>query len=133
MPKLDLTISISVIVALSAIISPILTAIINNHYQLKIKQMELTQQKQSNPILYQRKIYEKYLKYAGRCIYSADQDALKKYGEYYYLTLMYAPHSIKIGMTQANECILENDYKNAATCIQSVAINIQTLILQQKT
>lgn len=37
--KIDLTITITVILALSAIISPIIVAIINNQYQIKMKQI----------------------------------------------------------------------------------------------
>lgn len=38
--KIDLTITITVILALSAIISPIIVAIINNRFQIKMKQIE---------------------------------------------------------------------------------------------
>lgn len=38
--KFDLTITISVILALSAILSPIFVSIINNNYQLKLKRIE---------------------------------------------------------------------------------------------
>ena len=49
MPKIELTITISVILALAAIISPIFTAIINNRYQLKLKKLELKQKNTSKP------------------------------------------------------------------------------------
>ena len=80
MPKFDLTISISVILTICAIISPIATTIINNRYQIKIKKIELQQEHFKNTVLYKRSIYENYLKYAGRCISSPDPDSLKKYG-----------------------------------------------------
>lgn len=38
--KIDLTVTISVILGISAIISPIIVSIINNHYQLKLKRYE---------------------------------------------------------------------------------------------
>lgn len=38
--KIDLTVTISVILGISAIISPIIVSIINNHYQLKLKKYE---------------------------------------------------------------------------------------------
>lgn len=38
--KIDLTITISVVLALAAIISPIIVSIINNKYQLKLKKIE---------------------------------------------------------------------------------------------
>ena len=36
----NLSVTISVIVAICAIISPILTAIINNHYQYKLRKLD---------------------------------------------------------------------------------------------
>lgn len=130
MPKFDLTISISVIVALCAIISPILTAIINNRYHIKMKRMELSQQEYSNSVLHYRSVYENYLKYAGRCIYFADQDALKDYGEYYYSALMYAPHDIQKDMVRANSLMLEDKYDDASLIIETIATKIY--YVQQK-
>ncbi len=130
MPKIDLTISISVIVALCAIISPILTAIINNRYQLKLKRIELSQQEYLETILYCRNIYENYLKYTGRCIYHSDTDALKEYGEYYYSALMYAPSDIRTDMINANNLIMEYKYNEASPIIEKIASRIHTT--QQK-
>ncbi len=59
--KFDLTITISVILALSAILSPILVAIINNCYQLKIKKIE-------NNDLAKRSALENFAKMAGEFI-----------------------------------------------------------------
>lgn len=130
MPKFDLTISISVIVALCAIVSPIFTAIINNRYQIKIKRLELSRQEYSDSVLYRRNIYENYLKHAGRCIYHSDLDALKDYGEFYYAALMYAPDDLQKDMISANSLILEEKYNDAAPTIEVIATKIY--LLQQK-
>ena len=61
MPKIDFTISISVILALCAIVSPIFTAIINNMHQTKIKKLELKQQEYRDTIIHQRDFFENYL------------------------------------------------------------------------
>lgn len=130
MPKFDMTFSIPAIVTLCAILSPMLTAIINNRYQIKLKRMELSQQEHRNSTLYYRSIYENYLKYAGRCIYHSDQDALKEYGEFYYSALMYAPPDIRSDMIAANTLMLENKYDEASALIEGIAIKIHTI--QQK-
>ena len=44
MPQIDLTVSISVILALVATVSPILTSIINNMHHTKIRKLELKQE-----------------------------------------------------------------------------------------
>lgn len=130
MPEFDLTISISVIVALCAIISPILTSIINNRYQIKLKRMELSKQEYRDAVLYQRNVYEKYLKHAGRCIYYADADAQKDYGEYYYSALMYAPPDIQSDMVAANKLMMENRYDEASVLIEGLTAKIHAI--QQK-
>lgn len=127
MPEFDLTISISVIVALCAIISPILTSIINNQYQLKLKRIELTQQEYKETVLYHRNVYEKYLRYAGRCIYFSDSDALKEYGESYYSALMYAPPDIRVDMIEANKLMLETELTEASALIEKIAIKIHAI------
>nr|WP_300821894.1 hypothetical protein [uncultured Acetatifactor sp.] len=127
MPEFDLTISISVIVALCAIISPILTSIINNRYQIKLKCMELSKQEYRDSILYQRNIYENYLKYAGRCIYHADNNAKKDYGEYYYSALMYAPPDIRSDMLEANKLMSENRYDEASVLIEGLTAKIHAI------
>lgn len=106
MPKIDLTVTISVIVALCAIVSPIATAIINNRYQLKLRKMDIYQKTLENTMLYKRSIFENYLKYAGRCIFHSDVNALKDYGEYYLLALLYAPIELHTEMKEINVLML---------------------------
>ena len=57
----DLTITISVILALSAILSPILVSIINNRHQLKLKKIE-------NYDIAKRNALENFTKMAGEYI-----------------------------------------------------------------
>lgn len=59
--KIDFTITISVILALAAIISPIIVSIINNKYQLKLKQIE-------NYDIAKRNALEKYSSTVGEYI-----------------------------------------------------------------
>lgn len=47
--KLDLTVTITAILGIAAIISPIATALINNHHQLKLKKLEYQHQKKKAP------------------------------------------------------------------------------------
>ena len=49
MPNIDLTVTVSVIIALCAIISPILTAIINNCHHTKIKNLKLSKPENMRP------------------------------------------------------------------------------------
>lgn len=130
MPKIDLTISISVIVALCAIISPILTTIINNRYQLKLKKLELEQENIKNTVLYKRNIFENYLKYSGERISFADVSAQKDYGEYYFLALTYAPDDLRSEMVKANGYMESHDYINASRSIEKLTPKICDMLQQ---
>lgn len=125
--RIDLTVTISVIIALCAIISPILTAIINNMHQTKIKKMELKQQEYTDTVIHQREFFENYLKHAGRCIYFADPDAQKDYGEYYFSALMYAPDDLKSDMVEANRLMLKNDLDKASILIEKLSTKIHDM------
>ena len=39
--KFDLTFTITAVIAVCALIAPVLTTLINNHYQVRLKQLEL--------------------------------------------------------------------------------------------
>ena len=89
MPRLDLSWVITTVIAVCALLSPILTAIINNHYQIKLKKLELASLETEARVTYKRNIYESYLKYAGRCVQYSDQESMKMYGEVYFLAFTY--------------------------------------------
>ena len=127
MPKIDLTISISVILALCAIVSPIITCIINNIHQTKIRKLELKRQEYVETIIHQREFFENYLKHAGRCIYYADTDALKDYGEHYYSALMYAPEDLKSDLIEANRLMLNDQWNDASVIIEKLSTKIHTI------
>ena len=131
MPKFDLTISISVILAVCAIVTPIITCKIKNKQQKKIRKLELKRQEYVETIIHQREFFENYLKHAGRCIYYADADALKDYGEHYYSALMYAPEDLKSDMIEANRLMLNDQWNDASVIIEKLSTKIHT-ILQTK-
>lgn len=62
--KLDLTITVTAILGIAAIISPIATAIINNHYQLKMRRLDSEIELRKEKSFYNREVYENYLKSA---------------------------------------------------------------------
>lgn len=126
--KLDLTITVTAILGIAAIISPIATAIINNLYQIKLKKLEMKQQKLEKTTYYIRSIFENYLRYVGRCIYNADRETRKDYGEYYFLALSYAPESLSKSFIQINEAIYQDDYDVAIPLLEALKPEINKLL-----
>ena len=113
MPKIDLTITISVVIAVCAIISPMITTAMTHHHQAKLKKLELADTTYKNTVLYKRTIFENYLKYAGRCTSYSDDSAMQEYGECYLLALMYAPSDLQQEMKETHALMLEYHWKDA--------------------
>lgn len=126
--KFDLTITVTAILGIAAIISPIATAIINNLYQLKLKRIELQQKHLENTTYYIRSIFENYLRYAGRCIYNSDRVALKDYGEYYFLALSYAPDEMTDLLISINNCIYNEQFDDATQQLEQLKPKISVLL-----
>lgn len=126
MPKLDLTVIVSVILAFSSIISPIATTILNNHHQLKLKRLELKEKRYDESVVYQRKIFENYLRSAGKYAKSSNLDFTKstEYGEYYFLAYMYAPSELQQQMKCLDSYIVDRDTKGISCMLPLVTSSI---------
>ncbi|EGO7729119.1 hypothetical protein FNP24_002561 [Enterococcus faecalis] len=66
--KLDLSFTITAIIALCALITPLLTTHLNNSHQRKMKELEYHQQDQTKEFLYVREKMDNYLKAVGQFI-----------------------------------------------------------------
>lgn len=121
------SLGISAGVAIAAIISPILTALINNKHQTKIKRMELKHDHYEKTVTYQRNIFENYLKIAGHYIGSEfkDYEDQKKYNDAYLATLLYTPNDLKQFLVDANKFIIQKDIKRSLSSFELVATKIR--------
>lgn len=127
MLKFDSTVSITALLGICAIISPILTAIINNLYQIKLKKIELRRQEYRDATLHQRDLFDNYLHHAGRCIYRADSENLTAYGEAYFTALSYASGALRDDMIKANALIFNGNACDASPIIEAIAHEIHTI------
>lgn len=121
MPVFDTTFSITAIIAFCALLSPILTTLINNHYQLKLKRIEINQLKLEKTTFYKRGIFENYLKYAGRCIQNPDNDSMEMYGETYFLAYTYAPLQIREKMVIVDRFIANANIDRSVESLEQLA------------
>lgn len=122
--KIDPTFTIPSILAICAIISPILVALINNCHQTKIKKIELKQQEITNTLIHKRSILEEYLSTAGRCVHYNTEEALNKYGEIYAVALMFAPEYIQHEMKILDNLIRQCEYQEASKQLFQLAPRI---------
>ncbi len=89
------------IIALSAILSPILVALINNVFQYLRERQKL---------YVERKLYiiEHYIQVAGKCLYddAFNQLYLLEYGEFSRQIYLYTPHSLHYLIAQIDNSIV---------------------------
>jgi len=90
-PQVDLTITISVILGIGAVISPIFTAIINNRHQERMKRMEYEHQERMDALKHEREVYENYIRAAGACVNSRTRDTFEAFGAYSSLAMYSVP------------------------------------------
>lgn len=128
MPKVDLTITISVVIAICAIISPIITTILNNCHQLKLKKLDMELESKKSSSFYKRGIYEDYLRLVGKCVTYANQEAMREYGSIYPLALIYFPESLREDLFSLNESITENHWSVAKQQLNELAPKIHTIL-----
>ena len=117
--------AVTIIVALAAIISPVITAIINNRHQRKMRELELKEQQRNDVILHKREIFEGYLQYAGACVAHAEPSELQNYGGYYQLALFYAPPELHREMLLLHDEMREYKWDDAKTTLNAITIALK--------
>ena len=111
MPKLELSFIITATVALMSFISPILTTLINNRHQLKIKKLELKQKQYEDTVIYKRNIFENYVSALSKLSAYATGDSIKEYGNYYSLAYMYLSENLQSEMSKINGLVLDHKWE----------------------
>lgn len=124
MPKIDLTLTITAIVAIAAIISPICTAIINNRYQLKIKKMEQKQKEYEQTVLYKRNIFENYLRNLNEVFQHLTDESLSGYSQYYPLACLYLPEETREKLSHVNHLLGKSVHSDIVDEIDEIILDI---------
>ena len=120
MPKVDLTVTISVIIAICAIISPIITTLLNNHHLYKMRKLDDAALRKDS-YFYKRGIYEDYLRYTSQCLTNPSTVTLKEYGKTYALALIYFPDELQEQLISINNAINNHMWDNALSNLNEIA------------
>lgn len=131
MPKIDLTITISVVIAICAIISPVITTLLNNHHALKMKKLEMKLTEQEKSTLYKRGIYENYLRLTSQCIMHPSAQNLADYGNIYPMALIYFPEELISELNELNTQIAKHEMNNCREMFDKLAPKIRTILKTQ--
>lgn len=125
--------TVTIVIALAAIVSPILVALINNVHQSKLKKLEfehnerlkaqeLTAQREERNIRYLYSIYENYLQSTSRCIANPSRENLKLYGENYSIAFVYLPPKCHDQLKSINDSIRDCSWKDANEKLEHLSI-----------
>ena len=102
-----ISIIISGIALVVSVVSPVLTAAINNHHETKMYKLRFHDEHKAIVI-------ENYLQAAGRCISAKDDIAFQNYGEAYGEIFFYAPESLWNKITSLDLYIRNCEYDIAS-------------------
>lgn len=125
--NVDLTLTFTAIIALSAIISPAIVARINNKHLRKMKEIELSHEEYHETILHKREIFEKFLKSASACSVYKTDETLHEFGTYYPLAYMYFPIDMHNTLIELYMYVMQDNPKEVRVRVEllsSVAHNL---------
>lgn len=124
----DLTVTISIILAACAIIAPVLTTILSNIHDTKIKKIELAAKHAKETFFYKRGVYEEYLKITGNLLHDKSNKAYAEYGKIYPLALIYFPNSLTVQLTDINKLIIKGSKSEALPKFEALTNAIRTIL-----
>ena len=125
--KIDASLTITGIIAFVALLSPIVTAIINNRYQIKIRQLEISEKRYDESVCRKRELFEKIL---SRFIKSnnpssANDDILSEYASSYAKAILYMSSEDVTSATDINYDIEEGDFEDAYRLMDSHILSLK--------
>lgn len=119
---------ISCVTLAAAILSPILTAWINNRYQFKMKALEVEHADQQSSTLHHRQIIENYLMAAGAASYDFNLKNAAEYSKYYALAFAYLPNDCYEQMRKLNSIIEDRNIPKSRAEFEKLALIVKSYI-----
>lgn len=121
MPNIDLTVTISTILAIAAILVPSITTLLNNHHLYKMRKLDEAAELRKASSFYKRGIYEDYLRYVGQCVTQHSKESLENYGATYSLALIYFPEELIDKIIDLNNDIRDFQLDNALDKLNDIS------------
>lgn len=109
MLKLDLSFTITAIIAVISLLSPILTALINNRHLKKMRLLELEQERYAKNVLFKRQVFENYISMAGEFLTIGSAAVYKDFGSAHALAYLYADEELRHDMSNLHQNLVEHN------------------------
>ena len=127
MPTLDLSFTITAIIAICALVSPILTAIINNIFQLLLRRQEFKHEEKLADEEHEREVFEGYVRAAGACIQVQNTEALHEFGRHSSQAMYYVPEDIREEMLKLEKSIRTDDKSSKVELLYTITTKLRQL------
>lgn len=118
----------TMIIAVCSVLSPLITVILNNRHQLKMRKLELEEKTKNELEYYHRKIYENYLSSAFKVVHAPTDDNLSSYAESLGLAFVYFPKELKDIILPIDRHIANKEYSKAERLLNDSYDRIRQLI-----
>lgn len=92
--EIDLSITITAIIAVVALVTPLITTHLNNNHQLELRKLELNEDNKKLSNLHKKEIFEEFLKSAGRYISNPSSEHTKLFSEQCLVISLYLPDDL---------------------------------------
>ncbi len=132
MLNFDSTVNIATILALVAIVCPVLTAIIDNVFRLIFKCIENKQKRYEQDILHKREIFENFLSSFNEVCQRREYETLSRYASSYSLIYIYLPQSIRDELGKVNELISQRNWDAAIKYVDPISADIYNIMQKQQ-
>jgi len=125
---------LTILIAIIAIASPVLTALINNSHQREMFKLETAQKANVDNNLHIRNVYEQYLKFLGEYVSfkltpGVSLSTVQNYNRYYFNTLFYVSEATANVIKSIDNCLASEDYTNAI----KLSVEVSELLKQEIT
>ena len=120
MVSVDLTVTISVILGLAAVVVPTLGTIISCRVQWKIKREEMREDRRRYEQRRISDIYDAYAIAAGACVYKRSKEARAEFSAASAKAMMYAPKEIVSKMRELADRLDSADYNSAKGLVSEI-------------
>ena len=126
----NLAIIVSVVVALSSIFSSILTALLNNRHQQKLRLLELRDKATREQNEFIVRVFENYLSKTAQVISISSQSNVAEAGAACGAVLLYVTEEEAVLINQCYELLRKFQYDQAAPIFRNIAAGLRTKVRQ---
>lgn len=121
---MNATIIVSLVAAIAAIIAPVVSSLINNHYQLKVKKLELYEERRI-------KIINDYASSVSKCIQSATDENINEMCETFNSIFLYTSPDLWDDLNKLNKLILNLEFEQASEILPTIAQRLSPSVFKR--